>query len=251
LQQRDHLGGKQPNLAAIDRERPEHDVVATDRHGKVSAGTGDVDESATDGVTAPISIVVSGVEDLNITFAAHKATNAGSGTQFDRMIREHIGKSGRRAQIGDNLVHVIAQIDGKGTKAGSAKPRCSFEDRVEHRLQVAGRIVDDFQDLRHRGLARQRLLGLVEQPRVLDGDDGLVGEGLQEMDRLVVERSSFAARDADRADRNAIAQHRHDEQAAPADRAGQFLYAVGAIGVLDIDVEDNLAGPRRLGMNSF
>ena len=38
------------------------------------------------------------------------------------------------------------------------------------------------QDLGGRGLPLQRLLGLVEQARVLDRDHRLVGEGLQQRD---------------------------------------------------------------------
>ena len=39
-----------------------------------------------------------------------------------------------------------------------------------------------------------RCLHLVEQPRILDGDDGLVGEGLQQFDVLVGERAGPPAR---------------------------------------------------------
>ena len=58
-----------------------------------------------------------------------------------------------------------------------------------------GELLIDPQDLAGRGLLLQRLgeiavarLQLREQPDVLDGDDGLVGEGLQQLDLLVRER---------------------------------------------------------------
>ena len=53
---------------------------------------------------------------------------------------------------------------------------------LEDGLHVIGRPGDDLQDFRSRGLPLQRLPGLVEQPRVLDRDDRLVGEGLDELD---------------------------------------------------------------------
>ena len=56
-------------------------------------------------------------------------------------------------------------------------------DRVEHRLRVGDRAADDAQHLGGRGLLLERLLGLVEQARVLDRDHRLVGEGLQQRDR--------------------------------------------------------------------
>ena len=44
------------------------------------------------------------------------------------------------------------------------------------------------------------LAQLVEQPRVLDGDDGLRGEVLHQLDLLVGERPDFLAVDGDGAD---------------------------------------------------
>ena len=61
------------------------------------------------------------------------------------------------------------------------------DDRLEHRLHVGRRLADDAQDLGGRGLVRERFLGLVEQPRVLDRDHCLVGEGSQQPLFLVVE----------------------------------------------------------------
>jgi hypothetical protein len=77
-----------------------------------------------------------------------------------------------------------------------------FEHRVEHRREVAGRGVDDLQDLGRGDLLLQRLgdpaiallelpiavLQLLEQPGVLDGDDRLVGESLDQLDLLGGER---------------------------------------------------------------
>ena len=66
---------------------------------------------------------------------------------------------------------------------GLADARRIFQHGLEDRLQLAGRAGDDLQHLRRRGLLLQRLgeivgalAQLVEQPRVLDGDDGLRGE---------------------------------------------------------------------------
>ena len=56
----------------------------------------------------------------------------------------------------------------------------------KHRLHVRRRTGDHLQDVGGRGLPLQRLLRLVEQPRILDGDHGLVGEGLQQLDVMRV-----------------------------------------------------------------
>ena len=45
---------------------------------------------------------------------------------------------------------------------------------------------------------------LVEQPRILDGDDGLRGEVLNQLDLLVGEGPNFLALDSDSADQFAV-----------------------------------------------
>ena len=81
------------------------------------------------------------------------------------------------------LIAVVSQ--SRMPKLASQDAGCVLEHGVEHRLQLAGRAGDDLQHLAGRGLLLQRfgeivgaLAQLVEQPRVLDGDDGLGGEVL-------------------------------------------------------------------------
>ena len=59
---------------------------------------------------------------------------------------------------------------------------------------------------------------LVEQPRVLDGDDGLRGEVRDQLDLLVGERPHFLPVNSDGADQFIVLKHRHSEDgfAAPA-----------------------------------
>ena len=64
-------------------------------------------------------------------------------------------------------------------------------------------------DFADRGLLLQRLgqivgalAQFVEQPRVFDGDDGLRGEVLDQLDLLIGERADLLAVDHDAADRN-------------------------------------------------
>src|SRR4029434_1705484 len=54
-------------------------------------------------------------------------------------------------------------------------------------------------------------LELREQPDVLDGDDRLVGEGLQERDLPVAEGADLASPQRDRSDRDPIPHHRDRE----------------------------------------
>ena len=54
-----------------------------------------------------------------------------------------------------------------------------LQHRIKNRLQVAGRGIDDAQNLGGRGLLLQRLARLSDQPRILHRDDRLGGEILQ------------------------------------------------------------------------
>ena len=71
---------------------------------------------------------------------------------------------------------------------GAAKMVCLLQHRVEHRREVAGRGVDHLQHLGGRGLLLQCLALLGHQPRVLDRDHGLIGEGADEFDLPIGER---------------------------------------------------------------
>ena len=75
------------------------------------------------------------------------------------------------------------------------------QDLVEHGLRVGHRAADDLQHLGAGRLAFQRLLRLVEQPRVLDGDHRLVGKGAQQRDLRVGEGRRRRAHHGQPADR--------------------------------------------------
>src|SRR5262245_24561614 len=62
-----------------------------------------------------------------------------------------------------------------------------------------------------------------EQPHVLDGDHGLVGEGLEQSDLAVGERPRLRPPDTERAEEDAIAHHGYAECAAKADRADEVV----------------------------
>ena len=64
---------------------------------------------------------------------------------------------------------------------------------VQHRLQIERRSADDLEHVGRRRLLLQGFAQLVEQPRVLDGDDGLVGKGRDQIDLLVCKGTNFLA----------------------------------------------------------
>ena len=164
-----------------------------------------------------------------------------------RMRRRRIGAArplGRRARRAGAM-----RRGGRGRRRRPARSpslvvgeqRCAaVEDLVEHGLRVGHRAADDLQHLGGRGLLLERLLGLVEQARVLDGDHRLVGEVCEQLDlgrRRSVPRASrcTSAIDADRARRRAAAgtiRRRCESRCAAGElaHAGYSLVRASAIG---------------------
>ena len=85
--------------------------------------------------------------------------------------------------------HSVPLAESQHHVINPANPRGALDDGVEDRLHVRGRAADDAEHLGRRrlmlqGLAQFRvaLLDLFEQPHVLDGDHGLIGEGFEQLD---------------------------------------------------------------------
>ena len=67
-------------------------------------------------------------------------------------------------------------------KISLADARRVLQHCLKYRLQRARRAADDFQHIGSRGLLLEKVAQLVEQARVLDGDDGLGGEIRKQLD---------------------------------------------------------------------
>src|SRR5215467_15372617 len=94
------------------------------------------------------------------------------------------------------------------TELGDTKLSCTLSDHVKHRSHVGRRPAYDVENVAGGCLVFERLLQLAfagllgfEEPRVLDGDDSLVGESLKQTDLLFSEWSHFGAANANGADR--------------------------------------------------
>jgi hypothetical protein len=138
----------------------------------------------------------------------------------------HRGVAGRRArerasQRGDSCgIHPFHGSDGHlavrkerdEAQCGLAQARRAGDDCVEHGLNIGRRARDHAQDFARGGLLIERLgdlgmgcreglvllLELREQADILDGDDGLVGECLQQGNVLIGERPRLGPVDDDR-----------------------------------------------------
>src|SRR5262245_53741405 len=85
----------------------------------------------------------------------------------------------------------------------------------------------------------QRVAQLVEQPRLLDGDDGLRGEILNQIYLLIVEGSDLLPIDSDSTNQVVLLEHRHDQKRPSSGNLGNRL-----IGIFRSDVSDVCDLPR-------
>ena len=146
----------------------------------------------------------------------------------------------RDVVVGDNI-HEDAIVAPDGAVERAAQPHRVADDGVEDRLRVGRRARDDLQDLAGGRLLLERFgqgtvarLELGEEADVLEGDDGLVGEGLEQGHLPVGEWPHRPSPHRDGADRLAVAQHRDREHAAKAGAPAEVL-------------EPSLGRPRRQG----
>src|SRR5262245_44231334 len=105
-----------------------------------------------------------------------------------------------RRIIGDNTPHHLAIEAEYKSPIGSTKPYRTFGNGFEDRLQIERRPTDDLEHIGGGGLLLERFAQLVEQPRVLDGDDGLGREVLDQFNLLFGERPHLLAVHRNRSD---------------------------------------------------
>src|SRR6185312_2380164 len=91
-----------------------------------------------------------------------------------------------------------------------------LQDRIEHGREIARRRIDDLQHLGSRGLPRERLARLLQEPRVLDGNDRLGSEVLHERDLLIGERPHLLAVHTESAEQSVVPAQCDAEQRARA-----------------------------------
>src|ERR1700693_2933163 len=97
-----------------------------------------------------------------------------SGTNRDRMTLHVLIEVGRDTMARDDFIRLAFwTTDDCGVGLTQAMRR--FDQGIEHSLQVKGRAADDLEHVGGGGLLLQRFAQLLEQPRILDGDNGLAG----------------------------------------------------------------------------
>ena len=99
---------------------------------------------------------------------------------------------------------------------GAALPCDELNQRVENGLQIVSRPADDLEDIGGSRLLLQHFLQLMQQARIIDGDDGLSGKVLYDPDLLAGERPDDLAANRERTHELVILEQRHRQRGAHA-----------------------------------
>src|SRR5262245_10891548 len=161
----------------------------------------------------------------------------------------------RRSAIIRNHAEDLAVEAVDESEPGTAKAHRTLGYGLKHWPQIERRSADHFEQIGGGGLLLERLAQLVEQAGVFDGNDGLTGEALDQLDLLVCERPHFLPVDGDRADQFTLLEHRHPEGRASTAEVGESDQPRIAFEIWRhrSDVVDvyRLFGPANLGLATF
>jgi hypothetical protein len=140
------------------------------------------------------------------------------------------------------------------SECGVADADGFLQHGLKNGLQITRRAADDLQHLRCGGLLLKGLAQFIQEPRVLDGDNGLSGEILDKSDLPVGKRKYPRASQHDHSNDLALAFEGHAENGAESPRLlplGESIFRVSFhIGNLNRfaaqqDPSGNRAPPRR------
>src|SRR6516164_6717514 len=242
LHQRNLFVGEPSNLLAVNGEGADQNIVL--EHWNANRGS-----RAAEPRCCPMdrfSGVVGGVAHLlrpqhAIKYAARRWL-----TQSMSPILIH--KFLRRVMRRYRTISVTLEAEERA-ELGLADTHRVLQHSLEHRLQLTRRSADNLEHVGGGCLLLQGLTQFVEQPRVLNGDDGLRGKILHKLDLLVGEGADFLAIDDDRTDQLIVFDHRHAEVRARTGRFGQkhggrSAIAECLIGPQVRDVDDPLRGDK-------
>ena len=205
LQQRDFLFREARRRFPDNIEKP-HGLIFPDHRGKDLRIAADL-QPLRHGTHRPVNVRIERIDEVQ-GLAAQNAFHVRLGRNLCTIIDLPQSREGR-AVVGAQCDMALRHDQQDALLGAVEQFLAAPQDLVEHRRGVSDRRADCLQYFGGGRLMLQRLLGLVEQPHVLDGDDGLVGEGLDEADLPLVEGPDFAAPGGHDADERGVPQHRH------------------------------------------
>ncbi len=243
------LVGERPDFLAVDDDGTDQFVLFAHRHGKQRSDTGDIHGGHKKWIARDVTRLRHQVWGLYRLPGGGETTKSRIRTRADRCL-------GPSKRIGwRRIVHRCSAerailVEEQITEAGTTDLGGLLQQALENRLKLARRGADDSQYVGRGGLLFQRLPQFTEQPRVLDGDNGLRGEIHKEIYLLAGKGSDFLTVNYDGADEFVVLQHRYQEMNSCPGKVDK-LHKIGIarfVSLLFLDIGDmeHLLGSRDL-----
>ncbi len=214
LQQLDLLVGERPHLLFVNVDRPDQLAILQHRYLGERSAARQLDRGNAQRIAVAIGLALSDVLDLHELLGLQQLAEPGVRPGPDRLAEQEFAVGLRSAVNRDGAEQLFFFTQPQSTELRPADAGGVFQERLEHRLKLAGRAGDDLEHLAGRGLLFQRLrqivgalAELVEQAGVLDGDHGLGGEVLNQLYLFFGEGTHFPAVNGDTANRFAFLEH--------------------------------------------
>jgi hypothetical protein len=188
--------GERANFLVEDSDRADQLLLLEHRDVENSPNTAELNSGHRRWIALDIHLLCHQVGNMDHLLGPYQAAHDRFGLWPKWHAPAFLDQSGRSVMRGgDAKVVAIAEI--QISELGLADPHRIPQHRLEYRGKLAGRARDDTEDLGGRGLLLKRLAQLIEQPRVLNRDDGLRGEIRHQLDLLVGEGPNLGAVDGD------------------------------------------------------
>src|SRR5215831_5213926 len=110
-----------------------------------------------------------------------------NGAAYRRAARDYSRPRNRHWPVHCHLMKNISVQTSNCGILSVTKPCCILHNHIQNRLNIRRRAGDYAQDFARRSLLLQRFLEFLKQTDILDGDHGLVGEGLEKANLVVSE----------------------------------------------------------------
>src|SRR5262249_16020518 len=204
--------GERADFLTIDDDCANQLVFLEHGNGNQGSCASRLDQSDNAGITSDLGLIRGEIGNMQYFFAPTDA-----GEWIVRVLARDVRTPPHALSIIRRQAERCCRME-RATVVTEQYTKCRFADAyripqhgLEHRLQFTRRRADDLEYLRGRGLLFQRLAQLVEQPCVLDGNDGLRSEVLDQLDLLVGEGLDFLTEHVDRADQLIVLEHRNGQ----------------------------------------
>src|SRR5262249_28477304 len=221
-EQLDLLLCERPHFLAVDDDRADQVVILEHGHGEKRPRAAFLDGGDANGIAFPIRLLCAKIANVDRSSGLREATKTGARIRPPQSALQVRSVGRRNAEESDGFEGLV-DIPKQNAELGLTDADCIVQHSLKHRLELAREARDDAQHLRCRGLLLQRLaeIGralaqLIEESRVLDGDDGLPREARHQLNLLVAKRTDLLAVDADGADQLIFLEHGNGEDRAVA-----------------------------------